>query len=642
MKLRHIIWLAALPFACACGSKGSGASDPLMVPVQLAMSVGVEPASTKGDASQITEMDKTFRGMTGVTVLPFDVRRTVEGGDVSTFHPCYLPDISSDYSTSAVLEDGKSLINGLVSENNAHLYSSADVVLPTGTSAVLAYGHPADAGSYMLNDIELKHLNGALDASGLDPQPTLRGASDISFSPVQIFGSGTPSEAADMISILNELVSGASTSVDFHYYKLGAWEQGSVAVTWNESIGDSRLREWFQYITNNGQLTTGSGRNVAHMLTSIYNLLQNYNSLDGREYEYVSNSRTYTAYKAEEGDPLTYGDIYNALRSFLLARFETLQEEEKLVISESGGTYTVSFTDTRINEYPECYGLPDGVAVLRWSGIGWEAISEMMNGVAPMTAYCYPPKLWYYANTRLSTSTSDQEAAYVSTNASWKYDILPYYNKEKVIHSDTKSAALDSPMQFSCGMLEAKVYATAYYMDDADGDPTSLVHLTESNMPVTGVIIGSHKKLKFDFTPEDGGEEYFLYDNCINGVYLHYDTGAAGAETFKTLVSQTPEGDPVYFCLELRNNTGADFTGADGLVLRGAKFYLVGIIEAPASGSAFTSVFQKGYVTTITCKVSSLKEARTAVPDLEHPQLSMGMQVNVNWNLTPPADYVLY
>lgn len=645
MKVRHIIVLAAMLLVlCACDFKRDGTSDPQLVPVQLAVSVGMNPVSTKGDASRITEMKKVFRGMTNVTLVPFDVRRHVEGDDVSIFHPCYLGGISPDFESSALEEDGRTLINGLVSNINAHVYSNADVNLPAGTSAVLAYGYPKDAGE-MLNDIQLKHLNGALAVSGLAPQTALRSASDISFAPVPIYPDGLPPESQSIVRILNYLMSGASTTLTFWYYKLDAWVEEQVSVSWNESIGDTRLKEWFLWMTNNGHLTSSAAGNVEYMLTYIYDLLQDYNGsseINNREYKFVSGGQSYIAYKRENGDDaLTYADIYNALRDELLNRFSLLQEYNDLVLESTGNnSYFVRFHDDNIRVYPGSYGLPDGAAVIKWNGVEWTAVSEVLDGVAPVSSYCYPPKLWYYANTLLSTATKENEEVYTSAKASWSNVILNSFTKGKVIQSSTKSVALDDPLEYSCGMLVATVQATANYLRDASGDTDKYVHVTESNMPVTGVIIGSQRSLCFDFSPMSTGNEYFLYDNCIDGVYLYNPTSSA--PEFRTLVSETPEGGPVYFSLELRNNTGVKFTGADGVVLPGAKFYLLGIIEPPGSGSAFKSVFQRDYSTSISCKVTSLKEARTAVPDLEHPQLSMGVQVDVNWKLSQPEDFVLY
>ena len=188
-------------------------------------------------------------------------------------------------------------------------------------------------------------------------------------------------------------------------------------------------------------------------------------------------------------------------------------------------------------------------------------------------------------------------------------------------------------------MLLATVRATAATLDDADGLVTTQVTVGTDRLPVTGVIVGSQRVLNFDFTPSSTGAESFLYDNCIDGVFLR-QAAPESAARFRTLVSQTPDDEPVYFGLELRNDTGDSFIGADGIVLPGAKFYLVGSIELPAD-NAYTRVFERDHVTTINCVVSSLAGARTAVPDLEHPRLSVGLQVNPNWKVSTPTSLIL-
>ena len=55
----------------------------------------------------------------------------------------------------------------------------------------------------------------------------------------------------------------------------------------------------------------------------------------------------------------------------------------------------------------------------------------------------------------------------------------------------------------------------------------------------------------------------------------------------------------------------------------------------------FIPVFERDHVTTINCLVTSLAGARTAVPDLEHPHLSVGLQVNANWIVSTPTSLSL-
>ena len=263
----------------------------------------------------------------------------------------------------------------------------------------------------------------------------------------------------------------------------------------------------------------------------------------------------------------------------------------------------------------------------------------MLDGVAPLSSFCFPPCLWYFANTTLSTSSSDRDDIYTSSRYHWS-DLLSEYRSGKVVYSDTQAVALDDPLQYSCGVLIATVRASAERLETA-GLSGQTVDAGGTNFPVTGVIIGGQRSMRFDFTPQRGGTDYFLNDKCISGVYLRNAADKESAPSFKTLVSQTLDGEEIYFCLELRNDSGAAFSGADGIILPGSKFYLVGNIPLPEDDS-YARIFQKDHATTLNCLITSLAEARNAIPDLEHPNLSMGLQVSVNWIQSTSSYIVMY
>ena len=198
--------------------------------------------------------------------------------------------------------------------------------------------------------------------------------------------------------------------------------------------------------------------------------------------------------------------------------------------------------------------------------------------------------------------------------------------------SETRAVALEEQLQYSCGMLVCTVRATSAILDDGDGDPTTTVKATGTNFPITGVILGGQKKLGFDFTPKDGEDQYFMYDNRISGVYLTDETSAP----LKSLVSQTADGENVYFCLELRNDSGVIFAGAEGDIMPGSTFYLVGSMDMPPVESGFSSVFVRDHTSAVNCVVPSLAQALNSIPDLENPRLTLGVQANMNWVQSTP------
>ena len=125
------------------------------------------------------------------------------------------------------------------------------------------------------------------------------------------------------------------------------------------------------------------------------------------------------------------------------------------------------------------------------------------------------------------------------------------------------------------------------------------------------------------------------YLNLTPGVYMTKVKSAP----IRTLSLPTPEGKDIYFTLEFLNNSGKTFFGADGRVLPGRKFYMVGKMELPTDPvkRKFEQVFVPDHITTLTCTIYSLAGAYNAVPDLGIPQLVIGVQTQVNWEMSSPA-----
>ena len=79
--------------------------------------------------------------------------------------------------------------------------------------------------------------------------------------------------------------------------------------------------------------------------------------------------------------------------------------------------------------FPSSYGIPEGAFGFWWNGSGFV---RMVNGVnialVDPASYCYPPSLWYYANSSILTSDDENvRNEYVAANAAWD-DILVHYS----------------------------------------------------------------------------------------------------------------------------------------------------------------------------------------------------------------------
>ena len=281
-------------------------------------------------------------------------------------------------------------------------------------------------------------------------------------------------------------------------------------------------------------------------------------------------------------------------------------------------------------------GLPAGAAVLRWNGIRYVVVSESLDGIAAMDHYCYMPPLYYFVNTTISTSSNvDVAKWYTSETSSWD-QIVGTYRQGKVVNEATRSVALDCPMQFAVAQLSATVKATASLLPDNDDDARTNCSVSGTNFPVTGILIGSQHQQTFDFVPVPTSEEYYLYDNQFTGIYLT----TTESPVFRSLVLPVPAGEDVYIFLELRNDSGATFTGAEGLILPGNYFYLAGKLDK-SEDPAFPQVFMSDHITTARFIISSFENAHVAVPEMSDPTLVMGVQTTVNWIMAASSYVVL-
>ena len=634
MRLRGLtlfLWgiTLSLAFASCREQEWQGVQEDTPVPVALAFSLEGR-GSTKASVTTITELSNQgrFRGMENIRLIPFERRGAVEPSDISKDFARTLPAISS--SMDDVAYTGTVYHQGLVRNNHAHLYPSA--FLPEGTASVLVYGN-----GIRVSDDDTprgKHINGSLIESGLESTVAFREASSISFSPEPIYQGEIPYSATILTDLLTYIASSVTYTQKYYYQRNGVWNEGRISVTWGDDLAETVLREYYQWFTGSGELMTGAGRNVEYLLSMLYGRLRRFVSDDEEPYLHMAGGVYYPTVLTEGGtDTFTYGALYNGLRDAILQRYNTLIDNGYL----RGNTdNTINLLDDELIIYPTDMGLPAGAAVIRWNGLRFIVVLEGLDGVAAMDRYCYMPPLYYRANTTLSTcQDKDIYEQYTYQATSWD-QILSHYRVGKVVGKNTRAVALDTPLQFATGMAVVTVRATASLLPDNDGDPRTNCSVTGTNFPITGILLGSQHRQDYNFSPDPTSPEFILYDNQVSGVYLT----TATSEEFRTLVFPTPVDEDVYFFLELRNDSGATFTGAEGLIFPGNYFYLAGKMVLPEE-STEPAVFMQDHYTTMRCVISSMENAHVAVPDLDDPQLVLGVQSSLNWIMAASSYVVL-
>lgn len=335
---------------------------------------------------------------------------------------------------------------------------------------------------------------------------------------------------------------------------------------------------------------------------------------------------------------INYGHIIPASSSYVESYVEGLKS---WLTTES---ITLPNTTGDISGYPANINLPDGAAVVQWNNSAGDDSKGAFEPVLQTTTqaninslnrFVYPAALWYYANSRIKTSSSNQLDNY---SQSWDEVLALHENDDATVKGDEASVAIKDELQYAVGCLQLELDAA-----------TSIEN--RDKYELTGVFISSQYPQKFDFTPddEDATKECIIYDKTIEDGF----TMASTDKKNYTLVFQTPDSKDVRIALEFQNNSGADFDGIEtrdldghrlkSTIYNGTKFYLVGTIklQSPTTDDYTKRVFTKHYITHATVKIKDLSQAHPYLPDLLDPRLEVGIVVEPKWIPADPTNVPL-
>lgn len=647
------LWLAAgcTPDEGPATSDNSGL-DGISVDLAVRVAPTTVQNGTRTSIPVISEIQETpdFRGMRDIYLIPFDVHNTVSLGDETLSAIRHLDDISD--ATDAQAVTGDVWHSGLVANNSAHLYKG--VFLPKSTGAVLVYGRAVAAGSDAEDTPAFKRLNGSLIMTGIAENARTDTPAEITFTPDPIYNSiVTPAAATSLVGLLNQITSSNYSFSQTYYYNYLGTRTGTttISLSWNNSLNDTQLNNYFNEFTAGGNPTSGSGTSVAAILTSLYRSLQSYQASNNTtNYPNISNRTPY--YDNGLNTRLQYGHVYKRFCDEICNRIAGLSG---VTVTGSGTSATITLSDAALAGYPGNLGLPAGCAAIRWNGSAFEVVenSDPSVGMTERNKYCYPPYLWYYTNSQIKTSNVDNESDhYIAATNTWT-DILDEYVSGNAVSVNTKAVAVRNPMRYGVALLSATIQATAAVLADNDNNNATNVTLGASTFPLRAIIIGNQRVQYYNFTPNVGSDdEYVLYDTNLgdasgNTLYLTTTESAA----FKTLVLQTPDNTNITFALEFQNNSGDKFYGDQGQVIpAGGNFYLTGTLDIKSRNEAertvgsvvLNSVFTQAYKTTVNFKVNSLVNAVNTIPDMRAPRLGVGVTADVNWIQVTPASLPLY
>ena len=626
--LSAIALVGAVSFS-ACSSSDEIVDNPDYNPADNTVKTQFTFSLSKGGANKTTRQTAeivqdnlsghtNFRGMVKMSLIPFGGEITASSSPLGqVIGPLTM------VSTATTPSSTSSFYNN--NDNDAVVYTNIPV--PNSTSHFLFYGQATDKTGTGFDN----HDNGTLAVTGLYGSTggySFTKPSDISFAPVPIYDANKTTEigvGTSLVDLLNSLLT--VTDGETTPKKWGDYTEAENALLYG-------------LYTNYTRLTTASSYSVAAMLVDLYA------SLEG-----LANTAAGTVGKT----------MATNLRTAIAVGFTSGTVAEASIIATG---------------YPGNLGLPDGAAKLTFNATTGFSLAADPNQTGNFPAgvsitsyndYVYPANLQYFVNSPIKVSNTQQSPNFPGkTNWTACTDL---YTNGTTVTALTKSIALTNEIQYGVGNLKTVVTAltsgATYYDRNAE-----LIDITTSSTPftLTGVLVGSQGQVGWNFVPATQGSKT-IYDNEINSASLSTTASAdnftLGLETVE--VPTTPDGTTgvVYIALELRNDTGKDFMGKDGLIPAGGKFYLAGKLDPSATSTIsentgnIKSVFKQDYLTIANLNIGAgtlmyangtdqptdptdptevpqyaqggFAEATNSIPDLRTPQSEVCFSVNLQW-----------
>lgn len=314
----------------------------------------------------------------------------------------------------------------------------------------------------------------------------------------------------------------------------------------------------------------------------------------------------------------------NELKTGINGATASSEEDLKTAISNAIEAALTSIADCT---YPQNVGLPDGAAQLKFEGGSFSYIDSKNIGnlsYTNMDRFVYPASLYYTTNTAIKTSTSRLADQY---GTDWDACLALYNGGGTSVEANTQSVALVNQIQYAVGRLDvAAKFASATVKDNLQEDFNTAA---SKGITLDGILVGGQKNVGWDFVTPINDTVYTIYDASVTSTKIETED-IKDKVMAQTLALATADGEKVRFAIELTNNTGVAFTGVDGIVPAGARFYLVGELE-PQTSVANNRVFEQAYNTKANVTINSLAHAYNGIPDLKNPKLELGLSVKLEW-----------
>lgn len=498
-------------------------------------------------------------------------------------------------STSTATFTLANIKSGISETTSSKIYS--DISVPVGTTHFLFYAH-APQGTKTVTNAD-NFTKGVLDfTSGIDNTTATSG-----ISAALVGVKGTDNGSADKLLAVLNAVAGVEN--------------------WSTAPETTELGKLYKnFIT----LKAGSANSIRLALQDLYNALGGVTTGSDADAKTIANN------------------IRTAIKT----------DNVFTVTEQTNKTFAI----TTANTYPNNINLPDGAVQLSYAEatktFSYAGKSDL-TGIQQLDAanICFPASIYYFQSSDIAATAAELDnTAWPKTTSDWTSNTVAPWLKDGAagwtasVQPTTRSIAMRKNINYGVANLATTVKCGAETLaDNVDfevskpNEFTGTVTVPTEGFPVTGLLIGGQPtKVGFDFQPtSDAKYVQTVYDKNLTGIVAM--NGVPSAVNY-TIVLPNDNGhgvakqEKVNVAIELTNNSGVAFRGADGIIPAGGKFYLVGQLNPDAKtieGVTNPAVFMSDYMTTMNLTITSLKSAYNTIPDLRSTKLQLGLSVDLDW-----------
>ena len=566
-----------------------------------------------------------FRGIENAFLFPF--KGEPKTGNLTAF--------AKNYSLGA--------IEGISATASSKVYPLS---IPVGTDNFLFY---AEATNNSEGNFKIGLIDNNLDAN-------LTNVGDLYFNLHSIYIDNEDDIKADQKTLADYLTAIANAKVTDDITWAGTVEKA--ATDGNYQILAQLYKNFTTLYTN--ELRSGSADNVKRTVRDLY--------------------RSVTAIVSQSGNTTITG-----IADAIVAAINLGTDGVFAIESGSEGTTELEYNDDELAKFPGKYFLPDGAAMLKWTGSAFEYDANPYyaaglvgttetNARVGIAGYAYPAEIIYFDNSPLRASDEYKEVAdYPKTVATWDgtgFDWEGQKWTDKAVKASTRAVAMQNNVNYGVALLEStlQIASGIESMKDNRGailkrnnatttapdDETFTIDNT--SFTLKGILIGGQPaRVGWNLVSNENNRNQVIYDTDLTFTDIKVGTPSAANYTLAldNWTSATEQED-VLVAIELVNNIKdadgkpVDFYGKENLIPAGGVFYLVtklSVENAKAwdpvvrpdtyrvTNEDVARVFIQDYKTKakFTITADALKNAYNTVPDLRATMVTFGLSVDLTW-----------